>query len=126
MPEFFIRAESFAAPFFSDSSTKFVEATTPEDALMLFAGSYSHPCGLYAADAYESADAYHKGAGPLARWLCNHEQAKRRLTDGLGAYSYYGDAPGRFRIGEEWHTIPDPKGGSVVDLPLAVSQESDA
>lgn len=123
MAEFFIRAESFAAPFVSDSSTRFVEAATPEAALELFAGAYRHPAGLYAADAYESADAYHKGAGPLARWLCNHEQAKRHATRGKPSYSYLGHAPGSFEIDGEPVMVPDPKGGSVVSLSAVRSTE---
>lgn len=114
MPEFFIRANSFAAPFFSDESTGYIEARTPEDALLGYAESYSHPAGLYAALCYASADAMHKGEEPLARWLCNHEIAKRELTANLGAYSYLGDGPGRVRINDDWHTIQEPKAGRVV------------
>ena len=69
--EYFIYANSFAAPFFSDSSTSFVEAETPEAALKKFAADYKHPCGLYAASAYESADAYHKHEDSLAQWVSN-------------------------------------------------------
>lgn len=69
--EFFIVANSFAAPFFSDKSTAFIEADSPEQALESFAASYSHPCGLYSAGAYENANAMHKNEPPLARWLSN-------------------------------------------------------
>ena len=114
MTEFFIYSNSFAAPFFSDTDTSFITADTAEAALKRFAEAYKHPAGLYAAAAYESADAYHNGAKPLAKWLCNHEQEKARLTKDLGSYSYRGDGPGRFEINGEMHTIADPRAGSLV------------
>jgi hypothetical protein len=116
MPEYFIKANSFAAPFFSDDSSGFVEAGSPEAALESFATAYSHPAGLYAAAAYASADAFHKGEGPLAKWLCNHEIRKQELTKDLPSYSYLGRAPGDFEIDRVRHVVPDPKGGRVVAL----------
>lgn len=114
MTEYFIVANSFAAPFVSDDSTGFVTALTAADALVDFARTYSHPAGLYAAAAYASATAYHKHEKPLAQWLCNHEQAKRRLTADLPGYSYLGHAPGLFEINHKAHTIENPKQGSVI------------
>lgn len=88
--EFFITARSFAAPFFSDESTGYVKAESAEAALTKFAAGYSHPFGLYAAEAWESADHYQKSKVPLARWLSNHDSvsprwigSKRRLWWGL-------------------------------------------
>ena len=43
MKEYFIRANSFAAPFFSDSSSAFEKAETVEDALNNFARKYKNP-----------------------------------------------------------------------------------
>jgi hypothetical protein len=60
MREYFIRANSFAAPFFSDTSEEFVKAPSAQKALDYFVANYKHPCGLYAARAYASADLYHK------------------------------------------------------------------
>jgi hypothetical protein len=114
MQEFFIVANSFAAPFFSDQSTGFHTADSAVSALAGFANAYRHPSGLYSAAAYASADAYHKGAKSLARWLCHHEQAKQRLSKGLPGYSYCSHGPGRFEINGHAHTVEDPKGGSVV------------
>jgi type 1 glutamine amidotransferase len=114
MPEFFIQANSFAAPFVSDTSDVYVEADTPEAALEAFAADYRHPCGLYAAEVYPSADAMHKGRKPLARWVCNHELARRRLTKGKEAHSYLGHSPGDFEINGDRHKIEDPKAGRVV------------
>lgn len=114
MTEFFIQANSFAAPFFSDDSTAYVEAETPEAALEQFAGDYRHPCGLYAAEVYASSDAMHKGKKPLARWVCNHEMAKREATADKSGYSYLGHGPGDFEINGERHRIDDPTAGRVV------------
>lgn len=114
MTEYFIRAASFAAPFVSDTSHAFQEGETPEAALEAFAKSYSHPAGLYSAMAYRSADAYHKGGSPLAQWLCKHEIAKQRATEGKTAYSCLGRGPGRFEIDGKLIVVDDPKGGRIV------------
>lgn len=112
--EFFIVARSFAAPFVSDESTHYLVAETAADALRGLAVSYSHPCGLYAAQAYASADDWHKGAAPLAQWLCNHEIAKRDATAGEGNYSYLSNGPGDFEVNGERIRVEDPKGGRVM------------
>lgn len=114
MHEYFISANSFAAPFFSDSSTQFVEADTPEAALEKFAKEYKHPYGLFATSCYESADAYHKKAKPLAHWKSNHVLAQEAATKDKHGYSYMGHRPGDFEINHERIMIPDPKGGKVV------------
>lgn len=66
MKEYFVVANSNAAPFFSDESTHYVSADSPESALGKFMVSYTHPCGLYSANVYANADAYHKHTEPLA------------------------------------------------------------
>lgn len=114
MKEYFIFATSFAAPFCSDTSHEFVTAESPQAALEQFAGSYGHPCGLYAAACYESAEAYHKGQNPLAKWVCNHELEKQRLTAGKGCYSYLGKGVGLFEIDGVLHKVENPKAGKVV------------
>lgn len=67
--QYFIVAQSGAAPLVSDESTGFVWGRSAALALVDFAGTYTHPAGLYAAAVYLNADAYHKGAKPLARWM---------------------------------------------------------
>jgi hypothetical protein len=114
MREYFIRANSFAAPFFSDESSSYVEADDPRSALETFAAAYTHPCGLYAAVCYASADAYYKKQPALAKWFCNHEIEKQRLTKDTPAYSYFGHGPGDFELNHERHTVADPKAGRVV------------
>src|SRR5262245_53093735 len=69
MPEFFIVANSKAAPIVSDTTRTYVEADNAEDALVQFIREYSHPAGLYAARAYASADAFEKGQPYLDEWL---------------------------------------------------------
>jgi hypothetical protein len=111
--EYFIQARSFGAPFVSDESTAYMEAASPQRALELYAAGYDHPAGLYAAEAYTNADAFHKGEKPLAQWLCNHERAKQQLTADLDRYPYLGHGPGDFEIDGVRHHIDDPKSGSV-------------
>lgn len=117
MQEFFITARSFAAPFVSDESDGYVEAETAGEALEKFAADYKHPCGLYAAEAWSSADHFHKSGGkdPLARWLSNHEQAKM-LAAGGQPHSYLGHGPGNFEVNGKRVTVEDPTGGSVVEV----------
>lgn len=113
--EFYVETNSFAAPFFSDSGQRYVEAATPREALEITAREYTHPCGLYAAACYSSADRKNKGEKPLARWLSNHARRLAELTEGLGSYSCRGNGPGEFEINGEKHTVKDPKGGSIVE-----------
>lgn len=114
MTEYFIVANSFAAPFVSDQSTSFVEADSPTEALEKFAADYGHPAGLYAANCYASANDYHKNADPLAQWLSNHVLAEREAIADKKGYSYLGHGPGDFEINGERITIDDPKGGRVI------------
>lgn len=114
MSEFFITARSFAAPFFSDESEKYVEAADARSALEQYAGTYSHGAGLYAAEAWASADDYHKGREPLARWLSNHARELARITEPLHGYSMLGHGPGDVEINGKRHKIADPQGGSIV------------
>lgn len=114
MTEYFIVAESFAAPFCSDSCERFVEAETPEIAINRFRDGYKHPAGLYAAVCFRDANARAKGEKPLAKWLCNHEIAKERLTKDVPAYIFSGHGPGSFEINGKAHRIENPKGGRFV------------
>jgi hypothetical protein len=114
MSEYFVVANSFAAPFVSNKWEQFVQGETPEAALTAFAENPRHPYGLYSAELYADANAYHKRDAPLARWLCNHEAEKQRLTKDLGGYSYLGHGPGEFEIDGVRHKVEDPKGGALV------------
>ena len=107
MAEYFIVANSFAAPFLSDTSHEFETGPDARAALESFAKRYKHPCGLYAAAAYESAEAYHKGGKILARWLSNHarEIEKRKPT------SICSEGPGLVKMDGKMVTITDPKAG---------------
>lgn len=114
MPEFFVHSTSFAAPFFSDEGTTFVQAATAEAALTKFAADYKHPAGLYAADAYASSDDYHKGKKHLARWLCNKQRVLQDATAGMSGYSVYSPSPDIVEINGELHVIRDPHEGRIV------------
>jgi hypothetical protein len=105
--EYFIVANSFAAPFVSDQSTGFEAASTPVLALSQYADRYKHPAGLYAAQVYASADAYHKGEKPIARWLSNH--ARRIEEAHPGSICSHG--PGSIELDGKAVTVKDPKSG---------------
>jgi hypothetical protein len=68
MSEWFVCANSNAAPFFSDSSDYYVTARSAAQALVLAVKKYEHPCGLYALRIWRSADDYHKGKP----WVAEH------------------------------------------------------
>jgi hypothetical protein len=114
MSKFYVETNSFAAPFFSDQGSQYVQAKNATEALEKIAKTYKHPAGLYAAAAYSSADAKNKGEKPLGLWLCNHEIAKRGITKGMGAYSYLGHSIGDFEINGNRHKIDNPRDGRVV------------
>ena len=109
MTEYFIVANSFAAPFVSDTSESFQKAESPKEALELFAKRYKHPCGLYAANCYKSANDYHKNKKPLAKWLSNEAKFMRGKTG-----SMFSPMTGKIRINGIMHNIDNPKEGCVV------------
>jgi len=115
--EYFVVANSFAAPFFSDTAEEYTKGVDPEDAMQGFVRFYGHPCGLYSVALYKSADPFHKSQKPLCKWLCNLELEKQRLTKGKGSYSFLhsADKVGHFiEIDHERHYIPDPGKGCIV------------
>jgi hypothetical protein len=88
MNEYFIVANSRAAPFVSDQSTHFVAGDNPHKAIAEFARNYSHPCGLFAAELYENANSYHKGERHLTAWYCPEAYSQafpqsRVVADGI-------------------------------------------
>lgn len=109
--EYFIVANSFAAPFFSDNSQKFQKANSPEKALEIYAKNYKHPCGLYAAVVYKDANAYHKGKKPLAKWLSNEAKYMEGKTG-----SIFKPCLGKVRINGIMHNIDNPQQGSLVAI----------
>lgn len=115
MQEFFIVANSFAAPFCSDQSTHFMAAKTPLVALEKFAEQYKHPAGLYSAACYESSDDYHKGKKFLASWLSNHarqlEEAKDSMMKTQGCAVTRSNGPGQVEVDGKAIAIKDPKKG---------------
>lgn len=114
MKEYFIVANSFAAPFCSDTSEKYVEAGSPQEALEQFAKKYDHPFGLYFAACFASADDYHKDKKALATWKCNLVLAQEELTkDKKGGYSVKHDPFGTLEIDGVRTAVKDPKGGKV-------------
>lgn len=120
MREFFVFANSFAAPFCSDTSTEYVAAENPAEALAQFAKDYRHPAGLFFAACWASADDYHKGKPALAEWKSNRVLAEERAKEGKGGYSFCGHGPGHFEIDGKHVSVDDPKGGRVV-VPKGVS-----
>jgi hypothetical protein len=112
--EFFVYSNSFAAPFFSDSDESFVKGKTAKEALNNYVKKYNHPCGLYAAQVYKDANAFHKGEKPLYTWLCNHEIEKLRVTKDKSSFSYLGHGPGAFEINGRRIIVDDPKGGKII------------
>lgn len=114
MNEYYIIANSFAAPFMSDTSEGFVEAKTPKEALDYFAAQYSHPSGLYSAVCYKDANAKAKNNPPLATWLCNYEIKKQEITKNLGAYSFFGKGSEGFEINGKNYDVEDYKNGKVI------------
>lgn len=71
MKEYFVKGNSFAAPFVSDTLKGFIKGNTPKEALTKFIDKCTHPCGVYSANIYASANHYEKGKKPLSRYLCN-------------------------------------------------------
>jgi hypothetical protein len=110
MKEYFVKANSFAAPFFSDSSEVYVKGENPKKAMEKFVKEYTHPCGLYAANLYENADAYHKKRKILVEYRSNEAEFMQKV----GGTSIYKEKAGRIQIDGIWYDIPKPTEGSIV------------
>lgn len=80
MTEYFIHAESRPAPLVPDDWTEYVEAETPEKALLAVAARCRHCAGLDTAAAYPSADAFHKEQPPLAQWKARRDCKRTERT----------------------------------------------
>lgn len=108
MPEYFIHGNTFAAPFVSERFSYYEEAPTAAEALVNFASGREKYPGVYAANAYGSADSFHKGEAPLAKWRSNHAIAAE------GANVLRSGGPGHAEIDGKTVVIEDPyKGRSV-------------
>lgn len=111
--EYFIVANSFAAPFCSDTSEHYIEATSPVDALNALERNYKHPAGLYAAAVYSSHKAYTQGEKPLARYESNQLHAINEATRGLSTYSIRTTSSNTFEADGVEHQVQNPKQGQV-------------
>jgi len=123
--EYFVFANSFAAPFVSDSSESYVSGASAIEALERFVANYKHPARLYFAAIWRSADDYHKSKPALAKWTCNHELELQRLTKGQAVVAYRSGKPGNMEVNQELHTVKHPFDGEFEVLntphPLAAS-----
>lgn len=89
MQAYFITGSTFAAPFVGEKVEGYVKANTAEDALLEFAAVRTSFPYLYAANAYESADAFHKGLSPCAEWRsnkCQHDEKNEDYPNDDEAY----------------------------------------
>jgi len=111
--KYFIVANSFAAPFFSDTSTDFIVADSAKEALEKFVQKYNHPFGLYSAGCFKFSDEYHEGKGPIASWRCNLVLEMENATKGKGSCSICHDNYDTFTVDGVSHKVKDPKSGSV-------------
>lgn len=73
------KANSNAAPFFSDPSEGFIDAEGPMEALKKVVADYTHPCGLYAATILEASPDNHV----LARYLSNRAATQAKAPNGM-------------------------------------------
>lgn len=110
MTEFFIQYTTFAAPFVSETGTTYVEAASPEAALIEYCEREGYP-RTYAAEAYKNADAMHKGHKALARWLSN----KAQVVEGVGTgHTLYSESPTHVEVDGSKVAIEDPYAGAIV------------
>lgn len=108
--EFFIHANSFAAPFVSEETTRYVQGEDASSALEAYGRVYKP----YAADVYASADAFHKREKPLARWRSNKARRLDEVTANKGSYSYEGVNEHAFKVDDQLYTVVEPREGSLV------------
>jgi hypothetical protein len=81
MTVYHFKANSVAAPFFSDPSDGFIEEATAMKALEKLVREYTHPCGLFSA-VIESCEPKPK---MLARYLSASAVAQQTAVDDGGS-----------------------------------------
>ena len=81
MNEYFIVANSLAAPMVSDESKHYVEGRTPQSAMNKFLKAYRHWVGIYSANLYNNADEYHKGESATLHFRSNKAVLDNELQD---------------------------------------------
>lgn len=112
--KYFIDANSFGAPFFSDGLSKFVEGKDAEDAMNNFIKDYKHPAGLYSANLYEDANAFHEGHEPLLKYRSNKQLRIEELTaDKKSGYSIL-TGTDFVEIDNIRYTVDNPKEGRII------------
>ncbi|MBM3206920.1 MAG: hypothetical protein FJZ43_04850 [Candidatus Staskawiczbacteria bacterium] len=111
MPEYFLKGNTFAAPFFSDAISKYVTAETAEEALLSFIGNKND---IYAMNAYNSADDYHKGEDPVAIWHSNKLIAINEAIKGKGGYTLFSHDDHTIEIDGKTLNVDNPRGGKIV------------
>lgn len=79
--EYFVVAKTFGAPFFPDTLTDYVVAGSARQALAKFLRECTHPSGVSIADAFYSADDYHRGRIPIAVYRSNQYVADHLLRE---------------------------------------------
>jgi hypothetical protein len=87
--EYFVVSRSFQAPLISDTIEEYVKGEDPRATLEMYAADYGHAAGLYAANLYRDADAYHRAEEPLAIWWCNkaiYQDKQMRMPHDVNPY----------------------------------------
>ena len=82
------KANSNAAPFFSDSSEGFINAESPMEALHKVVAGYTHPCGLFAATISLPTPENPVVARYLSARAATAEEAPSGLTKWVGDILY--------------------------------------
>jgi hypothetical protein len=103
----FVVARTFAAPFVFETIERYVDGD-PRAAIEALVSQNRDGIGIFAADAWSTADDYYRDRSPLARWRSN----KALVIE--GASSIYSEGPDRVEIDGEWHEIDDPKLGRFI------------
>lgn len=113
MAEFFVKAQTFAAPFCSDELVRYIPGEDPVEAVEAWVESRPHPCGIYYAAVYANADDMHRGRKPLCEWKSNYQRAREEATKGKGCYISRGLGENAFEIDGEKFWVECPREGAV-------------
>ena len=76
--EYFVVIKSYPAPIFPDENNIYIEAITPEDAIVRIRNGHGgHLSGLALIEVYKNADSFHKIKSPLAIWMPTPNKIKK-------------------------------------------------
>jgi len=111
MKEYFIIANTFAAPFVSETIETFTKGKDAKDAMKNFIDGHKNE--IYSARGYKNADAFYKKEKPVVNYDCNKLLLLNSLTKDKSTYSYLSHSDKEFELDDVIYKVEEPREGVI-------------